>query len=110
MATSTTINNGEKVLLLDAPPSSRPSWSSSAAQIDALPYIDDEYGDPKVKAEVDRLIEEEMRCSSKKPSDYLKDLPPVAKFNFEVFSHLAKFSRVLLHPPILFAKLYCVCF
>ncbi|KAL9992525.1 putative pre-mRNA-splicing factor SPF27 [Helianthus debilis subsp. tardiflorus] len=82
MATNTS-TNGDTVMLLEAPPSSRPSWSSSAAQIDALPYIDDEYGDPKVKAEVDRLIEEEMRRSAKRPSDYLKDLPPVAKFNFE---------------------------
>ncbi|GJR16807.1 pre-mRNA-splicing factor SPF27 [Tanacetum coccineum] len=78
---TTTNNNGDAVMLLEAPP--RPSWSSSSVQIDALPYIDDEYGDPKVKADVDRLIEEEMRRSHKKPSDYLKDLPPVAKFDFQ---------------------------
>ncbi|GKC19043.1 pre-mRNA-splicing factor SPF27 [Tanacetum coccineum] len=59
------------------------SWSSSSVQIDALPYIDDEYGDPKVKANVDRLIEDEMRRSHKKTFDYLKDLPPVAKLNFQ---------------------------
>lgn len=88
--TATKLSNGDKPLLLEASPSSRPSWSSSAAQIDALPYIDDEYGDPKVKADVDRLIEEEMRRSSKKPSDYLKDLPPVAKFNFEVFFSISR--------------------
>ncbi|GKA09301.1 pre-mRNA-splicing factor SPF27 [Tanacetum coccineum] len=66
------------------------SWSSSSVQIDALPYIDDEYGDPKVKANVDRLIEDEMRRSHKKTFDYLKDLPPVAKLNFQKDSKAVK--------------------
>ena len=70
-------------MLLETPPSSRPSWSSSAAQIDALPYIDDKYGDPKVKAEVDRLI---SRTSLLLPSlisrYFLKNLPP------DVLKHL----------------------
>lgn len=81
--------NGE-ILMLEAPPSSRPSWSTGAEVIDALPYIDDDYGDPKVKAEVDHLVEEEMRRSSKKPSDFLKDLPPVPKFDFKDHPMLAR--------------------
>lgn len=72
------------ILMLEAPPEYRPAVSSSAEVIDALPYIDDDYGDPNVKEEVDRLVEEEMRRSSKKPSDFLKNLPPLRKFNFEV--------------------------
>lgn len=76
-------NDGD-ILMLEAPPESRPAVSSSAEVIDALPYIDDDYGDPNVKEEVDRLVEEEMRRSSKKPSDFLKNLPPLRKFNFEV--------------------------
>lgn len=75
--------NGD-VLMIEAPPESRPAVTTTAEVIDALPYIDDEYGDPKMKEEVDRLVEEEMRRSSKKPSDFLKDLPPLPKFNFEV--------------------------
>ena len=70
--------------MLEAPPSYAQLSSSNAEIIDALPYIDDDYADPRVKAEVDRLVEDEMRRSSKKPSDFLKDLPPVPKFNFEV--------------------------
>lgn len=77
-------NNGE-ILLLEAPPIG-PSWRvpANAEIVDALPYIDDDYVDPAVKREVDRLVEEEMRRSSKKPSDFLKDLPPLPKSNFQV--------------------------
>lgn len=78
------INGGGDILMLEAPPSSRPAWSTGAEVIDALPYIDEEYGDPQVKRDVDRLVEEEMARSSKKPSDFLKDLPPVPIFNLKV--------------------------
>lgn len=72
--------NGGEVLMLEAPPSYRPSWSTGGDVIDALPYIDDEYD----KEEVDRMIQKEMRMSSKKPSDFLKQLPPIPSLNLEV--------------------------
>lgn len=76
--TNMAANNGD-ILMLEAPPQ-----PSNADIIDALPYIDDDYGNPAVKEEVDRLVEEEMRRSTKKPSDFLKDLPPLFKYSFEV--------------------------
>lgn len=86
MASSNATSNGD-VLMLEAPPDpTRPSWASpsNAETVDALPYIDEDYGHPIVKQEVDRLVEEEMRRSSKKPSDFLRDLPPIPKLKFEV--------------------------
>ena len=68
-----------------------PLWRAPAKAdvVDALPYIDDDYADPSVKREVDRLVEEEMRRSSKRPSDFLKDLPPLPKSDFKVYSALS---------------------
>lgn len=43
--------------------------------IDALPYVDPL--PPDTKRAVEQLIEEEMRRSSKRPADYLKELPPM---------------------------------
>lgn len=91
-------DNGD-VLMLEAPPApSGPSWSSSynAETIDALPYIDEDYGHQIVKQEVDRLVEEEMRRSSKKPSDYLKELPPIPKLTFEVNFYILLYFKSLL--------------
>lgn len=69
-----------EMLMLEAPPDpTREVWGLAGKAneiIDALPYIDN-YGDPKVKADVDRLVEEEMQRSVKKPADFLKDLPPL---------------------------------
>lgn len=84
-------NDGD-ILMLEAPPqASRP-----AEFIDALPYIDDDYGHPKVKEEVDRLVEDEMRRSSKKPSDFLKDLPPLPPFGFHVIFLLSSLEFALI--------------
>lgn len=78
-------SNGD-ILMLEAPPPTGPTWPglSSAEVIDALPYIDDDYANARVKQEVDRLVEDEMRRSSKKPADFLNDLPPLPHVNFKV--------------------------
>ncbi|ONM31214.1 Pre-mRNA-splicing factor SPF27-like protein [Zea mays] len=85
MASSAT----REVLMLEAPPPSDPAagpWRAvpDAEAIDALPYIDGDYGDAAVKREVDRLVEEEMRRGKRKPADFLRDLPPVPTAGFEV--------------------------
>ena len=50
--------------------------------VDALPYIDSQYNDPKMKQHVDALIAEEMKTF--KPSrDYLEHLP-LHETTFEV--------------------------
>lgn len=69
-----------KPLLLEGPSA---AWRAGArgseegAVIDALPYFDKEYEDASLRAEVNRLVQEEMRRSKKRPADFLKELPPV---------------------------------
>jgi pre-mRNA-splicing factor SPF27 len=76
-----------EVLMLEAPASGVP-WRAppDAETVDALPYIDGDYGDPAVKREVDRLVEEEMRRAQRKPADFLRDLPRVPSAGFQVGS------------------------
>mmetsp|Transcript_34726 Transcript_34726/g.98403 ORF Transcript_34726/g.98403 Transcript_34726/m.98403 type:complete len:249 (+) Transcript_34726:209-955(+) len=50
-------------------------WRKHGDLIDALPYVDPLT--PEDKRYVDKLVEEEMRRSSKRPVDYLKELPPL---------------------------------
>lgn len=73
------------VLMIEAA-DKQAKWRNGAMEdiVDALPYIDHDYVDPKVKAEVDKLIAEEMRVSSKKPADFLAELPPAPVINLQV--------------------------
>jgi Breast carcinoma amplified sequence 2 (BCAS2) len=62
-------------------------WRRGQELIDALAYIDPLT--PDAKAVVDALIEEEMRRSSKRQADYLKELPPLPPARFEGHPALA---------------------
>lgn len=91
-----------EVLMLEGPADGKRGWRDSDAGqlVDALPYYDSEYEDPKVKAEVEAMILEEMRRSAKKPADYLKELPPPPTFRAEENPLLAKeYERVKAGRP-----------
>jgi len=76
------------ILMLEAgpDPEAKGRWRNEEMDdaFDALPYIDNDYSDPKVKAEVDKLIAEEMRLGPKRPADFLSQLPPAPTFDLEV--------------------------
>ncbi len=78
------------ILMLEAgpDPEAKGRWRNEEMDdaFDALPYIDNDYSDPKVKAEVDKLIAEEMRLGPKRPADFLSQLPPAPTFDLEVCS------------------------
>jgi len=54
--------------------------SDGSVLVDALPYIDEEYNDPRMKDMVDGLVREEMRRFD--PPDYLKDRLPELTLRF----------------------------
>lgn len=68
-------------------------WRRGEDLIDALPYIDPLT--PEVKKQVDRLIEEELSRGNRKPSDFLKEMPPVPPSTFDGHPLLAtEYERV----------------
>eukprot|EP00271_Cylindrocystis_brebissonii_P004975 TRINITY_DN16932_c0_g1_i1.p1 TRINITY_DN16932_c0_g1~~TRINITY_DN16932_c0_g1_i1.p1 ORF type:complete len:249 (+),score=53.32 TRINITY_DN16932_c0_g1_i1:194-940(+) len=71
------------------------SWRNARSEelIDALPYFDQEYEDAAVKAEVKRLIQEEMKRGTKRPSDFFKSLPPAPVLSLEGHPMLEKESQ-----------------
>lgn len=85
-----------EVLLLEGP---RPAWRVGGGEaeqlVDALPYFDKEYEDGAVRAEVNRLVQEEMRRSRKRPADFRKELPAVPPIRPEVQNqpHFARWTR-----------------
>ncbi|KAJ7526186.1 hypothetical protein O6H91_17G086100 [Diphasiastrum complanatum] len=96
----------DDVLMLEAAAASGgrdPRWRSGSFDdysMDALPYIDHDYSHPQVKAEVDKLIEDEMKRSTKRPASFLADLPPLPAVDLEECPMLSKeFERVRLGKP-----------
>ncbi len=56
-------------------------WRKGEDLIDALPYLDALA--PDMKKQVDALIEEEQKRSTKKPADYLREMPALSSTMFE---------------------------
>ena len=56
-------------------------WRKGEDLIDALPYVDSMA--PETKKQVEALIEEELKRSTKKPADYLREMPAVPSNLFE---------------------------
>lgn len=74
-------------------------WRRGQELIDALAYIDPLT--PDVKQQVDKLIEEEMRRSTKQPADYVKELPPVPPARFGGHTMLQQeYERVRATQPM----------
>eukprot|EP00775_Hariotina_reticulata_P005887 gene5887-6128_t len=74
-------------------------WRRGQSLIDALAYIDPLT--PDVKQQIDKLVEEEMRRSSKRPADYLKELPPMPAVKFEGHPMLLQdYDRVRAGQPM----------
>lgn len=63
------------------------AWRKGEDVVDALPYVDSL--PPEAKRIVDRLIEEEVRRSTKKPSDYLREMPPMPPTTLDAHPLLA---------------------
>ncbi|PRW44378.1 pre-mRNA-splicing factor SPF27-like protein isoform A [Chlorella sorokiniana] len=85
--------------LTDVAHGEQKGWRRSQHLVDSLPYVDGLT--PQEKAAVDKLIEEEMRSSSKKPTDYLNELPPLPETRFKGDELLEKeMARVAAGEPM----------
>ncbi|GLC36044.1 hypothetical protein PLESTB_000531900 [Pleodorina starrii] len=74
-------------------------WRANEHLIDALPYVD--HVPPELRPHVDALIEEEKRKSTKLPSDYLRELPPVRAPQFDEHPVLkTEYERVRSKQPM----------
>ncbi|GMH35039.1 hypothetical protein BSKO_02907 [Bryopsis sp. KO-2023] len=72
---------GEPMAIDSAAYGEQSGWRAGQDLIDALPYIDTL--SPEMRDEVDRLVQEEMQRSTKKPVDYLRELPPIPTSQFK---------------------------
>lgn len=82
-----------EVLMLEDSDRSEGGWrlGSVNSSLDALPYIDDDYANEETRLAVDKLIEEEMKVSSRRPSDFLAELPPLPNLDTQVTSCFSAF-------------------
>jgi hypothetical protein len=68
-------------------------FSRPNPRLDALAYVDDEYNDPLMQAEVSELIKQEMRRFTK--PDYLALHPTLKPYEANFSEHIqAEFSRI----------------
>lgn len=76
-------------------------WRKGQHLIDALPYIDTPT--PELRKQVDELIAEEMKRSTKRPQDYLKELPtagPIFPNNPMLAAEYDRVKQQLPMPPL----------
>uniref|UniRef100_A0A7R9VI47 Pre-mRNA-splicing factor SPF27 n=1 Tax=Chlamydomonas euryale TaxID=1486919 RepID=A0A7R9VI47_9CHLO len=75
------------------------AWRKDEHLVDALPYVDGLT--PQAKRIVDELIDAEVRRSTKRPADYLREMPPLPASRLEGHAMLeAEYERVKTKQPM----------